>query len=195
MAELIRSFRADSGRADLPFYYVQLGGFVADPLPESVAGWNAVREAQRVLPGAVPNVGMASAIDCGLDDLIHIDTPGLKALGRRLADVAGGRPAPALRAVTFEPDRGWVRVSFDHVRGGLAASGRPTGFSLRDADGAERPLIYKVSLDGPDALLKITEPAAVPGASLWYGWGLAPYCNLTDAAGASVPAFGPVRVD
>ena len=64
--------------------------------------------------------------------------------------------------------------------------------SLRDGEGNELPLIYKIALDGPDALLKITDPARLAGASLWYGWGLAPYCNVTDATGAAVPAFGPV---
>jgi hypothetical protein len=195
MTDLVQSFRADLVQPDLPFYYVQLGGFVSDPFPESVSGWNRVRESQRTWQETLPNVGMVSAIDCGLDDGIHIDTLGLKSLGKRLAAVAAGQPAPALAAVTFEPTNGWLRVSFANVQGGLQAAGRPAGFSLRDAVGNELPLIYKVTLDGPDALLKLTDPARLPGASLWYGWDLAPYCNVTDATGAAVPAFGPVRLD
>ena len=194
MTALVQSFRADFQQLDLPFYYVQLGGFVTDPFPESVSGWNRVRESQRTWQETLPNVGMVSAIDCGLDDGIHIDTSGLKALGRRLAAAASGQPAPALRSAAFEPDRGWLRVSFDHVQGGLQAPGRPAGFSLRDPAGNELPLIYKVTLDGSDALLKITDPARLPGASLWYGYGLAPYCNLTDSTGAAVPSFGPISL-
>ena len=194
MTELVQSFRADLGLPDLPFYYVQLGGFVSDPFPESVAGWNRVRESQRTWQNSLPHVGMVSAIDCGLDDGIHIDTPGLKALGKRLAAVAAGHLAPDLAAVTFEPDGGWLRVSFDHVQGGLQSQGRPVGFSLRDAAGNDLPLIYKITLDGSDALLRLTDPARLPGASLWHGWGLAPYCNLADATGAAVPAFGPIPV-
>jgi len=195
MTALIQSFRADLGSPDLPFYFVQLGAFVTDPDPSLVAGWNQVRESQRLLLGALPNVGMVSAIDCGLDDGIHIDTAGLKMLGRRLAAVASGYPAPALKSAAFEPQNGWLRVSFDHVQGALRSEGRPAGFTLRDAAGSELPLIYKTALDGPDALLKITDPALLPGASLWYGWGLAPYCNLTDMAGAAVPAFGPIKTE
>ncbi len=194
MTALVQSFRTDLGQSDLPFYYVQLGGFVSDPFPESVSGWNRVRESQRTWQGTLPNVGMVSAIDCGLDDGIHIDTPGLKSLGKRLAAVTAGRPAPDLAAAAFEPANGWLRVSFANVQGCLQAQGRPAGFSLRDAEGNELPLIYKIALDGPDALLKITDPARLPGASLWYGWGLAPYCNVTDGTGAAVPAFGPIRV-
>ena len=194
MTALVQSFRADLNSPDLPFLFVQLGPFITDPDPSLVAGWNQVREFQRLLLGTLPNVGMVSAIDCGLDDGIHIDTAGLKTLGRRLAAVASGRPTPALRSAAFEPEHGRLRVSFDHVQGALQSEGRPNGFTLRDSSGTELPLIYKTTLDGPDALLKITDPALLPGASLWYGYGLAPYCNLTDATGAAVPAFGPVRV-
>lgn len=195
MTTLVQSFRADLGQPDLPFYSVQLGGFVTDPDPGLVSGWNHVRESQRTWQETLPNVGMVSAIDCGLDDGIHIDTPGLKSLGKRLAAVASGQPAPALHSVTFEPEGGWLRVSFNHVQGGLQAAGRPAGFTLRDAGENELPLIYKVTLDGPDALLRLTDAARLPGASLWYGWGLAPYCNLTDSTGAAVPAFGPVQIE
>ena len=192
MTALVQSFRADLGQPDLPFYYVQLGAFVTDPDPELVSGWNSVRESQRTWQETLPSLGMVSAVDCGLDDGIHIDTPGLKMLGHRLAAVVAGQPAPALASVAFEPVQGWLRVSFANVQGGLQSSGRPAGFTLRDAAGAELPAIYKVTLDGPDALLKLTDLALLPGASLWYGYGLAPFCNLTDAAGAAVPAFGPI---
>ena len=194
MTALVQSFRADLGQPDLPFYYVQLGGFISDPFPESVSGWNRVRESQRTWSDSLPNLGMVSAIDCGLDDLIHIDTSSLTTLGTRLAAVAAGLPAPDLASIAFEPAQGLLRVSFTSVQGGLQSSGRPAGFTLRDAAGNELPAIYKVSLDGPDALLKLTDPALLAGASLWYGYGLAPYCNLTDSTGAAVPAFGPISL-
>ena len=194
MTELVQAFRSDLGQPDLPFYLVQLGGVLGDPSAEGIEGWNRVREIQRTWPNTLPNVAVVSAIDLGLDDSIHIDTPGLKALGRRLAAVASGHPAPSLRSIAFEPERGWLRVSFGNVQGGLQAAGRPAGFTLRDESGNELPLIYKISLDGNDALLKLTDPARLPGAHLWYGWGFAPYCNVTDATGAAVPAFGPVPV-
>ena len=83
-------------------------------------------------------------------------------------------------------------MSFDSVQGALTAPGRPAGFSLRDADGTEIPLIYKTVLDGPDAVLKLNEDPSPLGLHLWYGYGLYPYCNITDTGGASIPAFGPV---
>ena len=32
------------------------------------------------------------------------------------------------------------------------------------------------------------------GTVLWYGWGMDPYCNITDAEDMAVPAFGPVAL-
>ena len=195
MTELIQSFRTDFGQPDLPFYFVQLGGWVADPSPDYVSGWNSVRESQRVLVNALPNTGMASAIDCGLDDGIHIDTAGLKSLGRRLAAVALGHPAPALKTVIRDDAAHQLRVSFASVQGQLNAPGKPAGFSLRHADGTEAALIYKIALDGTDAVLKLNDDPSPAGLHLWYGYGLNPYCNITDTTGASSPAFGPVRVE
>lgn len=194
MADLVASFRADFGQPDLPFYLVQLGGWVADPMPESIQGWNAIREAQRHLPETVPNCGVVSAIDLGLDDGIHISTDGLKRLGRRLAAVALGRPAPALVSATYEPAQDQIRVSYANVQEALQSAGRPTGFSLRDADGTERPRFYKTVLDGSDVLLKLDAGQSPAGLHLWYGWGLSPYCNITDGTDASLPAFGPLSI-
>jgi hypothetical protein len=195
MTELVQSFRADFGQPDLPFYYVQLGGFVCEPDPVAIQSWNRIRELQRVWQNTLPNAGMVSAIDLGLDDLIHIDTAGLKALGRRFAAVASGHPAPVLQSVTYTPAQNQIRVAFINLQGHLQSLGRPTGFSLRDGDGNEVTLIYKVAFDGSAALLKLNEGISPTGLSLWYGYGLAPYCNLTDSTGASVPAFGPIKVE
>ncbi len=193
MAELVQAFRENFGQPNLPFYFVQLGGFVTPSDLSLVDSWNSVRETQRKLASSLPPpVGVVSAVDCGLDDLIHIDTPGLKALGHRLAAVALGAPAPVLKSVSYDASLHQIRVSFDSVQGALTAAGRPAGFSLRDAGGTEVPLIYKTVLDGTDAVLKLNEDPSPQGLHLWYGYGLSPYCNIVDSTGASVPAFGPV---
>ena len=196
MEELVQSFRADFGQPDLPFYLVQLGGFVTPADQSQIDGWNSVRESQRKLASALPPpAAVASAIDCGLDDLIHIDTDGLKMLGKRLAAIALGRPAPMLRSVSYDASRHQIRVVFDGIQEKLTALGRPTGFSLRDPSGIEVPLIYKIVLERAAAVLKLNEDHSPLGLHLWYGYGLSPYCNVTDVSNASIPAFGPVRVD
>ena len=194
MTDLVQAFRKDFGQPDLPFFLVQLGGFVTPADRNMIDGWNSVRESQRTLALTLPALSVVSAIDCGLDDLIHIDTDGLKTLGKRLAAAALGRMPPALESVSYEAARHQIRVTFAGVEETLTAPGRPTGFSLRDPSGAEVPLIYKTVLNGSEAVLKLTEEHSPVGLHLWYGYGLAPYCNVTDASGASVPAFGPVLV-
>ena len=195
MTELVQAFRTDFGQPTLPFYLVQLGGFVTPVDQNQVDGWNSVREAQRNLASDLPPpAAVVSAIDCGLDDLIHIDTDGLKMLGTRLAAVALGHPTPALKSVSYDAPRHQIRVTFDGIQGALAAPGRPAGFSLRDPNGAEVQLIYKIVLDGSEAVLKLNEDRSPLRLHLWYGYGLCPYCNLTDTGGASVSAFGPVLV-
>lgn len=197
MVTLIESFRRDFGQPDLPFYLVQLGCFATAPTPEGMTGWNGIREAQRMLPQALPNVSVVSAIDLELDDAIHIGVYGLKRLGRRLALAATGHPAPTLRSVATEQGGARLRVTFDGVRGELHAPGRPTGFSLHDIQGRELATHYKTTLEGSDAVLHLdTGPGPLPaGTQLWYGYGLNPYCNITDAEDQAVPAFGPITLN
>ena len=193
MRRLVEAFRTDLGQPDLPFYYVQIGRFVTDNTGDILLGWNHVREAQRTLAATIPHTAVVSAIDLELDDAIHVGTHGLRRLGQRLADAADGHQGPDVAGVSVEGG-GWrLRVTFSGVRGGLRAAGRPAGFSLRRRD-EELPLIYKVTLEGDAALLHLTVDSLPRGTELWYGWGLDPYCNLTDAQDAAALAFGPITV-
>ncbi len=196
MTALVNAFRSDLGQPDLPFFLVQLGCFETEPSPEGVAGWNAIREAQRVWAKTLPHVGLVSAIDLELDDAIHIGVHGLKRLGRRLAAVAAGRPAPDLAGVSVEDGGARLRVTFENVRDGLRAPGRPTGFSLRDRQGAEVHRLYKTTLEGTSALLHVNngDGPLPPDTELWYGYGLNPYCNVTDGDDQAIPAFGPIPI-
>ncbi len=195
MRRLIDAFRADFGDPELPFYFVQLGVFACPSSADGVAGWNGIREVQRTLATTIPNTAMVSAIDLELDDLIHIGTSGLKRLGRRLAAVATGASTLDLKSVEWA-DSTHLRVTFTGARGGLTAPGRPAGFELRDAAGNRIELLYKTTLEGDTAVLHVTDGhGPIPkGMRLWYGWGLNPYCNITDAHDMAVPAFGPIAI-
>lgn len=191
MQELIAAFRSDFNQPELPFYFVQLGRFAIPSEAQGDASWSLVRESQRQLQSLVPNTAMVSAVDLDLDDAIHISTAGLKRLGKRLVDVALGIPSPDLAGVTVEEGGKRIRVSFKNLRGGLHSGSRPTGFSLRTPDGVDVAGIFKTTLDGDDAILHC-DPLVTSGLHLWYGYGLDPYCNLTDAEDSAIPAFGPV---
>jgi sialate O-acetylesterase len=190
MHALLKALRSDLRQSDLPFYYVQIGCLVSHDA--DAKNWNGIREAQRTWSALQTHTAMVSAIDLELDDSIHVGTHGLKRLGRRLADVADGLLAPELVGATFEAERSRIRVTYRYVRGGLHSSGRPSGFSLRDSNGIELPFVYKVILHENTAVLYLLDDPLPPGTVLWYGWGLNPYCNVTDAADAALPAFGPL---
>ena len=64
-SDFISAVRSDLGQPELPFYYVQIGRFIAGVDPK---GWNAVQDAQRTLPERVPNTAVVSVIDLELDD-------------------------------------------------------------------------------------------------------------------------------
>jgi sialate O-acetylesterase len=79
---------------------------------------------------------------------------------------------------------------------GLRPARHIAGFSIRQEDGTEIPLIFDAAVGptGDTVILKLAGPIP-PGAQLWYGYGLDPYCNLTDSLDMAVPAFGPVVLD
>ena len=192
MRTLIQSLRSDLAIADLPFYYVQIGSLISEESPD---GWNGIRGAQRALQNELPDIAMVSAIDLELDDLIHISTQGLKRLGRRLANVVDGQRTPAILSVNLDPVQARIHITYRPVRGGLHASGRPAGFSLRTEDERELPRIYKTTLAGNTVTLHLTADPLPAATYLWYGWGLNPYCNITDSFDAAIPAFGPWKLE
>jgi sialate O-acetylesterase len=208
-ADFIAAVRSDLGRPDLPFYAVQIGRVVRDGDPKP---WNAVQDAQRLLPDRVGNTAVVSVIDLELDDLIHVGTQGLKRAGQRLARVAQhelfGKPGgytPTFDRVSRGEGNTLV-VRFKGVNSPVPGSGSEgyglqparhiAGFSIRKENGAEVPIVYEAMV-GPSkdtVVLKLTgKPPA--GARLSYGWGFDPYCNLTDSLDMAVPVFGPISLD
>ena len=214
-SNFIAAVRQDFSQADLPFYYVQIGRFIhaGDPKP-----WNTVQESQRTLTETLRNTGVISVIDLPLDDLIHVGTSGLARSGERLANLVlrdhfglVGGTTPTLDRVVKGHDHTLV-VKFKDVNkltyktvnstrvpvaeGGLQPVRHIAGFSIRMADGKEIPLIYEALVNtARDAVVLKLNGDVPAGASLWYGWGFDPYCNLTDTLDMAVPVFGPIALD
>jgi sialate O-acetylesterase len=195
---LVNAVRADFNQPDLPFYYVQIGRHVDK---SNVPEWNAVQLAQLRAENEVPHTTMVAAVDLQLDDGIHIGTEDLKRLSRRLADVIcidlfprikdyGQRKrGPRPLAATYAD--GLVKVSFSGVNGRLQSEGPISGFSIHLPDGEWVPLIYKSHVDPAEAssVLLSVQGKLPENATLWYGFGKDPYCNLHDAADMAVPVF------
>ena len=212
--EFIAALRTDLKQPDLPFYYVQIGRFIRGGDPKN---WDAVREAQRLAARDIPGTAVVPAIDLRMDDLIHVGTQDLKRLGKRLARVAlrenfshpRGKTPLDLDRVTRGPND-TLRVRFKGVnRGasgdkefGLIPATRILGFSIRNADGSEIPMIYEAKVDPlavDTVILKhqtwSADKGFPAGAQLWYGYGFDPTCNLVDVEDMGAPAFGPIPLD
>jgi sialate O-acetylesterase len=199
----VKAVRSDFGEPNLPFYYVQIGRNISN---RDVAEWNMVQDAQRKDEALIPNSGMVASIDLALDDSIHINTQDLKRLGKRLSnrachDLFGsisdcGQLKPGPHPVSASFEGGVVKVRFSGVNGGLQADGRISGFTIHDASGLPAPVIYRAVIDPAEAsTVRLLITGQLPSqASLYYGYGKDPYCNLRDAEDMAAPVFGPMPI-
>ena len=123
---MIGDWRNQWGEGDFPFYIVQLAnwGPVVDHPQESE--WAELREAQTMTATNVQNAGEALAIDIG--DAANIHPKDKQDVGRRLALTALAKTygqkieysGPEYKSFKLEGSR--VRVSFNHLAGGLVVS-------------------------------------------------------------------------
>lgn len=195
-ATMIRQWRADWGRGDLPFLWVQLANFMAPVEEPGDSDWAMLRESQSAVL-ALPRTGQAVAIDIG--DAADIHPRNKQEVGRRLA-LAARRVAYGEELVFSGPTYrshelrdGRVVIAFDHVAGGLAARDRSDGKILEFAiAGADRHFLRAEAVIEGDRVVvwheKVPQPAAVR-----YAWADNPAdANLVNAGG--LPA-SPFRTD
>jgi sialate O-acetylesterase len=200
MRKLVSSLRKDCGDNSLPVAIVQIARVICW---ENTVSWNSIQEQQRLLPKTIPNLSTAPAIDLPLDDGIHISGAGQYNLGKRLAyamDVLirgrkAGLPPIALKKAGVETVRGLgvAVVEFENVAGRLRSGDRPSGFSIVTENGAANH--FAISLDGTKVRIRSNLSTDIlKSAVLHYGYGIDPYCNITDEAGRSLPVLGPIRL-
>lgn len=189
---MIADWRSRFGVGDFPFYIVQLPNFqqvAADPRDHD---WAELREAQALTAKNVPNCGLAVTIDIG-DGTPH---PRNKTdVGRRLALCALaqtygkkiGFSGPWYRGMKSEDSS--IRLSFDHVGGGLVAKGdQLTGLAVA---GEDRKFVWADAKIVGDAIVVSSDKIAHPVAAR-YAWDGNPPCNLYNKDG--LPAV-PFRTD
>ncbi len=209
MARFAEALRRDFG-AELPIVQVQIGRTVSRPNADYLLWWDSIKEQQRVMHEHISRLYTVAAIGKGLDDAIHIDSKGQRELGREAAgamyhllygcDRNGCLPPPVLREITVG-DNGvnglaLLRLRYDNLHGGLISQGRPSGYEvLTDEPNVPPQKVFKITLEGDCAVLHlIVAPEAMRGCRLYYGRGQDPACSITDAAGRSIPAMGPIEL-
>jgi sialate O-acetylesterase len=188
---MIRSWRAQWGQGDFPFYFVQLANFTVVNDPTNRA-WARLRDAQRSAL-ALPATGMAVTIDIGNPKDIH--PLNKHDVGRRLALIAktevygipGDDNGPTFAYVTGEPSA--IRVHFTHAATGLIAAGKPVqSLEVAGADQKFYPASGKIERD----TLLVSSPQVKVPLAVRYAWTNAPSANLFNGAG--LPAV-PFRSD
>jgi sialate O-acetylesterase len=209
MAAWITAVRADTGIADLPVLLVQIGNLVQpEPTMFGAEPWDMVREALRRLPEVVPHCTVTSAVDLGLTDCIHINTPGLHRLGRRLARQAlaltegnlptGPRVERVERAGAWSNGLPLVRVACSGVTGAWQPEQHLGGFAVYTPDHQPHPSVLVLNAerdpDDPTAIRVLLSAAIDDQTRLGYGLGLNPYCNAVDEADLPLPAFWPSEI-
>jgi sialate O-acetylesterase len=194
----VKAVRTDFNQPDLPFYYVQIGRHIDK---DNVGEWNKIQVAQLRAETEIPHSGMVAAVDLQMDDGIHLGTEDLKRLATRLANLACHDLFPRIkdygqlksgpRPLAASYQDGLVKVTFASVNGRLQSEGRMAGFSIHESSGAEIPMIYRSHVDPAEAstVLLYVQGKLPRNATLWYGFGKDPYCNVRDAMDMAVPVF------
>ena len=189
MKALIGGWRQLWGEGDFPFYFVQIApytyGFKAQIIGEF---WEAQAAAQ-----AIPNTGMVVINDIG--DLKDIHPKNKQEVGRRLALWALAKTygqqdlvytGPTFKAMTIEGDK--LRLSFDHIGGGLASrDGKPlTWFEIIDADEGG---FVKADAQIEGSTVVLSAPGVKHPAAMRFAWSMLAEPNLMNAEGLPAGAF------
>jgi len=202
---LISDWREKWNQGDFPFLFVQLANYRGPQTKPSEGDWAYLREAQ-LMTLALPNTGMAVAIDIGDATTIHpkdkLDVGLRLALAAR--HVAYGQDlvysGPIYDSMKIEGNK--IRLTFKDTGNGLKMGtppGTPTGVPVPAPTelkgfaiaGADKNFAWaKAEIDGNTVLVssdQVASPVAVR-----YGWANNPPCNLYNKEG--LPA-SPFRTD
>jgi sialate O-acetylesterase len=190
---MIQSWREAFHSGNFPFLIVQLAGFQHPPLQPGDDAWAELRDAQFIASKAVPNGGIATAIDIGEENDIH---PKNKLeISRRLALVAEadvyGKHVVA-SGPRFKSDRvegSSIEVSFEDAKGLKTSDGEAVkGFAIAGDDKEWHWADAKIEGDR----IIVSSPQVAHPAYVRYAW--ATFLPLNLQNGAGLPAF-PFRTD
>ncbi|MFT4205382.1 MAG: sialate O-acetylesterase [Chitinophagaceae bacterium] len=188
---MITDWRQRWQAGNLPFLFVQLPGFMDYHYLPTESGWAAFREAQ-AKSLALPNTGMAVAIDLGEWNDIHPDRK--KPIGQRLALVAQ-KVAYGENVVDAGPTyekavahSNTLIISFSHTGKGLTTSDgeAPSEFAIAGAD--KKFYWAQATIEGNQIVLHsdmVPQPEYVR-----YAWADDPVNpNLINKEGLPAPPF------
>lgn len=207
-ADVFRAIRKDAD-AQIPIVQMQLCRIYGLD-PEAVGeSFTAVREAQRTLGAHVERLLTVPAVHLQLDDIVHLSADSQDVLGMQAAEamylLAFGERAGILSPIEYagyhmtadkNTGNAIITVKYKNVYGGLKADVRPMGFSVSDeALKVRNNRVFRAEIVDDSVVLRLAATCEqIKGLSLGYGCGAVPDCNVTDAAGRSIPAMAGIRL-
>ena len=184
---------AKSPERAFPFLFVQLANFQLPPNQPGESTWAELREAQ-AMTLALPNTGMAVAIDIGEGNDIHPKNKqdvGIRLSLPALAGTYGFKGLVASGPVykAMHREKGRIRLEFDHVAGGLLVrGGKLTAFAIA---GKDKKFVWADAVVKGDGV-EVSSPQVPKPVAVRYGWADNPPCALYNAS--DLPAV-PFRTD
>jgi len=194
LATMIADWRRRWGCGDFPFHIVQLANYMAAKAEPDESAWAELRDAQRHVAEAVPNCGLAAAIDLGEADDIHPRNK--RDVGRRLAWQALRKTyrlkdihcdGPRLAKASLAAD-GAVLLDFAAEGGPLSTrdGAAPQGFALAGPDRAFRWAAAEII---GARQVRVQCPAVPRPCHVRYAWADNPVANLVDPDGLPATPF------
>lgn len=191
---MIGDWRTRFGRPDLAFGIVQLpenGAPDASGPPNQKTGWGRARDMQRRVLD-LPETGLAVTLGVaeGIDTTVDIHPPNKQAFAHRIATMLLGRFYGAAGAWTgplpqsARRHAGAVRIAFDQVGGGLAATDGAAlrGFALAGADGN---FVWATAAIVSRSEVELSAPGVPDPRAVRYAWHRNPTANAA-AHGANL---------
>ena len=136
MKAFIAALRQELKSPNLPFIQAQIGRFYGDDTIINGQYWNAIQQTQLEIGREVKNMATAATLDLGLSDIIHLDSPSLRILGYRMAELAlvlaYGKKAPLAlepsKITCPDKNRQLIQVEYTNVRAPLGPKKGIFGF-------------------------------------------------------------------
>lgn len=192
----VEAWRALWKQGDFPYYFVQIAPFRYAPRPKPTVTAEALPmfwEGQSKIPSLVPKTDFIVITDL-VENVADIHPSNKQDVGARLANLALHHDyqksdvvysGPRFKSAKVEGST--IRVSFDHVDGGLASrDGKPlTHFLIAGDD--EKFVPAEATIDGDTVVVKssdVAKPAAVR-----FAWNEEAMPNLMNKAGLPANSF------
>ena len=206
MQRLITATRKECGM--IPIVQVQIGNITVVEREFWDKTWTDIREQQRNMTEQFPLFDTISAIGMQTDDAVHLSSTAQKKLGVTAAEsmyalIVNDKKhllAPKYKRHTVYST--WMEgytvidIEYDNVYGELQAEGKPYGFEISLAkDHLTHRQVCNISLERNHVLVRVGRN--IEQLEVWYlfyGFGVNPYCNITDSHGRRIPAMGPVKI-